>query len=670
MKKLEKTPRGNVFAKYYYTKKRTVITVQLTDEYGVPILGARASYTLKLFDTEKDGKIAVRSRALQKLDELFRGKYQAFAGESKTFYSDLWNALSDDEKRNCIAEKCSRKGTQKSAITYFENNALPLLNQYGPDINEDQLQKVVDFLFQEMLANKKYMYCFVASAEAVNIETLFDQLTRETHQFWAELKKMLGHTINKSECDKLISQVKNKVLGEDRLRSLLENWLSNQKIELAVQCVWNNMVEDKVLLSLLEKKGAREEAVKKIILLLRVLSGNEIQTKNQVNTHVREINCILRGMCLASESKMPLIVLPEYPAEKTLQPELCKELGWKQAVRFAALCMGQAAKNSYGCGGLLMLTSGPRISEVCAVQLGEILDKGDWGVVVINYTPDGQIRKGEGKNIYFHRPIFLPRIVMDAVHRRQDALRNQGYSDAEIAMVYLVSRPNNIFTPANPQEFSLAIKRMLQEAGCGEGYWSVIERAIVEEKDLDFFNRPEKSLAAYGLRRHATSMMCNIAKMDPLLVDAILGHCLPRNAENWDERIKRDDEWPAIIEMMERIVYDPEHTQNPAFSPLTLDAEVLKGTETIPYQGYELIASHACKVAVLVRTVGNAEVRYNLPVSSKQKNKVSPIVGTNGPYCSLAPLHSRGDYEEAKKTQCSQSEGEEISDKEDDAIEK
>lgn len=670
MNRLEKTPRENIRVKFYVSKKgsKEVITAQLTDEQGTIIQGARASYTLQKFDTEKEGKIAARSRALQRMDELFRGSNLAANESSKTIFSDLWFSLSEDEKRICIAERCSRKRNQRHALTYFENNVLPQLDQYGPTINEDQLQNVVEFLFQEMLRKKNYRHCFATRAEAINSKAFFNQLKQKTHQMRSELKGVFGHSINKMECDELITQVENKVLEEQRLRSLLENWLSNQEIGPAVQSVWNSIKKDEILLSLLEKKGSREQAVEKIILLLRIMSGNETQTKNQVNSHVREINCILRGLCLIKESGMPLIALPEYPIEKALQTELCKELEWKQGVRFASLCMGQAAKNSYACGGLTMLISGPRIAEVCAIEFGEILDKGDWGVVVINYTADGEIRKMDGKNIYFHRPIFLPKIVMDAVHLRQEALRNQGYSAAEISTAYLASRPDNIFLPANPQDFSVAIKRMLQDAGCREGYWAAVERAIVEEKDFDFFGCPEKSLAAYGLRRHATTMMCNVAKMNPLLVDAILGHRLPLYAEDWSEKIRRDDEWPAILEMMERIVYDPDHTRNPAFSALEIKQEATRANNTTPYQEYELTAPHACKVTVLIQTVGNEEIRYNLPVASKQKNEVDAILDTRGPYCSLAPLRSRGEYEEAKKFQPSQDEGETISDKEDDSI--
>lgn len=195
-----------------------------------------------------------------------------------------------------------------------------------------------------------------------------------------------------------------------------------------------------------------------------------------------------------------------------------------------------------------------------------------------------------------------------------------------------------------------------------------VERAMIEEQDFDVFRRPERSLAAYGLRRHATSMLCNIAKMDPLLVDAILGHRLPRYAEDWGERIRRDDEWPAIIEMMERVVYDPDHTQNPFFRPTILGQNSNKMEKDIPYQGYTLTATKTCKTVVSIKTLGNGEVRYNLPVHSKQKNKVNAVPGTSGPYCSLGPLHSREEYEKAKSKKVSQLQSDDILDREDDSI--
>ena len=59
------------------------------------------------------------------------------------------------------------------------------------------------------------------------------------------------------------------------------------------------------------------------------------------------------------------------------------------------------------------------------------------------------------------------------------------------------------------------------------------------------------------------AIMTNFSQLPPLLVEAIVGHQLPKGSRRWDKEIARPDEWPAILSQMERYVYMPEHSANP-----------------------------------------------------------------------------------------------------------
>lgn len=654
MKRLENTTREHVKVKYYFTKRKGKVSIkaQLSDDHGVNIDGAYAQYTLAPVDTEEDGKIAARTKALQKMDEMFKQQKQTNRTEEKDYFRTRWNALTQKEQKSCIAEYHKQSKTQKAAMCYFENNILPRIDQYGPDIDEDQAKAVVNDLYIDMLGKKKYQKFYVPQDGAQCVESFFLDLINTLRNNQGALKRLCGHRVDMTDVESLLKEVMSHVLKEDRLRSLMEYWLQDQESRVAVRHYCRCVEADSVLLDMLSQKDKRDQAVEKMILILRSLSGNERQTKGQVNTHVRDANCILRNLCVCyTKEVLPIVILPEFIIDKAPQMELCKELPWAVRVYFTASCMSQARSNSYACGGIVMMTAGPRVAEVCAIQFGDILDMGDWGVCVINYTADGDIRKDDGKNIYFRRPIFLVKIAMDIIHIRKEELRKQGYSDEQIAKAYLVSRPDDYFTPARTHSFSSAIKAMLEDAGCEDNYWAAIEQAMIHEPDLDYFSRPEKYAAAYALRRDATSMMCNVAKMDPLLVDAILGHRLPPHMDEWSDKIKRDDEWSSIIAQMERVVYDPDHSVNPAFAVTELGKPVKDADKrfAIEYQGYLLSASRDCRATVVIRTIGNADVKYSIPASVRQNVSTTALVGTNRPYCSLSPLPSREDYDKIKK---------------------
>jgi hypothetical protein len=298
-----------------------------------------------------------------------------------------------------------------------------------------------------------------------------------------------------------------------------------------------------------------------------------------------------------------------------MQIELCKELPWLVRTRYAAIAMHLSSNSWFGCGGIIMMTSGPRVAEVCAIQFGDIVDFCDWGVCVINYTTDGNIRNTGGKNIYYHRPIFFPKFTMDAIHKRKDFLLAHGIDAEEVKRAYVVGRPNDPMQPANPNAFAGEIKKILQIAGCDEAYWVSAQQAMLQQPDLDYNRQPEKYVVAYCLRRDATSCMCNIAKMHPLMVDAMLGHRLPRYADRLDKWITREDNWSEIIQQMERIVYDPGHSKHPLFVPISLPA---KGDDIcnmlrVSYPSFSLTTQKLVRIKITIRTHGNSKVIYTLP---------------------------------------------------------
>jgi len=659
MKLLEKTTYKDVRVKYYWKTrgKKTEVRAQLFDDSGNKLEDCSASYTLQASDTYEDACIAARYQAEKKFEKKFlRNKVNEADSKSGCFFSNCWQEIPEFDRINLAPDSKNSENSKRDTITYFANNVLPLLDARGPCITPDQCGEVCREMYRKMLENKKYMYCFVPLENTQSIQK-FISIAKTFLTESDSVKSVLGGLPKKSYVDALMNSIQSRILEEDRLRTLLEVALSREANLNKVLCesIWGKIKQNGALIDRLRKlKSGENRAIAEndIIFSLREFSGNEAQTKVQTNAHIRDANDILKKMSIRSEKVMPAITLQQFIVVTPPQIEACKELPWSVRVRFSAITMYLADTCACAVGGIVMMTSAPRVTEVLAIQFGDILDYGDWGMCVINYTVDGDIRRDDGKNIYFRRPIFFPKFAMDAIHKRKQYLLREGYREEQIAEAYIVNRDNDLHVPEKSHRFSETIKNMLRIAGCNNEYWESVRYAMIAQPDYDYFHRPETFEIAYGLRRDSTTMMCNVALMNPYKIDAIQGHRLPNHVENWQDRIRRVDEWKVIIDEMERIVYDPDHSNHPMFKVRNV-MEVKKEGESTGkpatfYHGSAITTDKLVRVRLKVKTVGNADIRVNAPKDSKFIYSLESIANTAGPSRWLGVLHTKEEYDHVK----------------------
>lgn len=628
MTQIETTPRKGISAKYnisqpsskqrQHSAKRAIVKCTLLDAHGVPIDGTTCQVTQKAGQDLVDVKKNAMHRALEKFDKL---GFATIINDNNNahFFSDSWHKLSTAEKLALVSDAHQLDKDKQPVVTYFENNVLPLLDQYGPLISPDQCLAVSSALYLSLMRSKKYKDKRLEPASYAR--ELIDQ-------FFSKLEKWF--TSDCSACNRFanndsgvipsfIAEAKNKVANEDRFFVLLSNHISVLGVDTVLASLQAAVSDDAVLIINLPKLNhpeAYSTALDALLFRLREICSNASESKNGVNIHLLDANIILENWVAAVNMPFPSVALPLFDVAAITQVELVKEFSWAVRVMFSEIIMDKAADSNYACGAAAMLASGPRVAEVCAIRFGDILPVGKCGLVVLTHTVDGKIIVSTGKNKGFRRTVFFPYFVMCAIELRKRHLRFLGYTEGEINRAFIACNANDIFAPILPQQFSLNVKADMTAAGCDEEYWVAVRKAMVEDADVDFCGNAEMFDSAYGLRRDAISMMVNVAKMPPLMVEAIVGHKLPRRSKRYDKIITRDDEWSGILSMLSRVVYSPKYTEHPFYQPIELDGSSVP-VNTAMYQGVSFLATKEITVKLRIRTVGCSPIFVGVTGSSR-----------------------------------------------------
>ena len=139
---------------------------------------------------------------------------------------------------------------------------------------------------------------------------------------------------------------------------------------------------------------------------------------------------------------------------------------------------------------------------------------------------------------------------------------------SQIQDMPVVSSERDATTQARPAELSAFLLGILTRTmHPDDDYWDTVKMQMTQEPDMDAYGIPSTDVTAYIARRSRCSELCNGCGMDPLLVDAMMGHAPPKgDTANRDNYLRQPDNWPIVASMTERIVYDPERTTNPAFA--------------------------------------------------------------------------------------------------------
>ena len=269
--------------------------------------------------------------------------------------------MSEEERLRCVGDGHKKESSRRDVLRYCTNK-MYLLDKFGPAITPAQCQEVADCIYAEILENKRFTAVSREKDDISEIHKFFEAVEETIN---SRGKKAYGKDFSESDFSANLAEIKERVMAEDRLRALLENYLQQQDVEDTANTFCEKIAADIRLVRSLGSKKDYEKSISKTIFYLRELSGNEEQSKNQANVHIRDLNDLIQNMAVYCKEEIPLFALPLYPVEQAIQIEHVKELEWEVQVRYVCQLLKNAGQSAYALGGAIMLICGPRLAELC-----------------------------------------------------------------------------------------------------------------------------------------------------------------------------------------------------------------------------------------------------------------------------------------------------------------
>ena len=364
-------------------------------------------------------------------------------------------------------------------------------------------------------------------------------------------------------------------------------------------------------------------------------AGNTYTTQRTTIRHAQQCNHMYQSMRrLVPNYPLPDIMLPVPARAKGIQSEQCKAISLGMRIKLATALLA-LIPNGLAMGGILMMTSMLRTAEACAPRFGDILFSECYAVYGVIWQTQGGLRIADLKNDSSYRPIILPQYAVDALRLRMTWLRTQGYSDDDIRTMPVVAAPNDPNIMADPKALSAYVRQLLIALGYSDEFWTAVDTLMQTEPDHDEVGTGVlMDPCAYLLRRAGCTLYCNVG-LDPHLVDALMGHKIKNDPDNWVSKIRRPDCWSEIAAQMERAVFHPQHSNHPLISPIQLTTEyldpaTLRAATQVSQLGYRLQADPTIGTVEVTITLESCEPGDSIvaEVSSGRISDVTPSVAS------------------------------------------
>lgn len=293
--------------------------------------------------------------------------------------------------------------------------------------------------------------------------------------------------------------------------------------------------------------------------------GDSTTAGQSVNKQLRAARIIYDAIREAtSEFALPFLPVVNRLESNLPGKEQIKAIPNEVRVRLAAMLLYCLEPTGLACGLAMMLFGGLRTAEAAAPLFGEIAVHGDYAT----YTVSTQINDNKEldpvlKTTSAYRTVTFPYAFVAFYHKAVAFLKEKGHSDDEIQQMPFVAE--HLTDHIRPPKLSSYILDTLKCCGCTEDFLEQQRDYLKHYPDYDAQGRRVGDLSAYVLRRdYATrlSFICGV-RMDVL--DCLMGHkrddvkLLDLNSPD----LQRD-----VFQALERFVFLPEFSKNPAFSPV------------------------------------------------------------------------------------------------------
>lgn len=292
--------------------------------------------------------------------------------------------------------------------------------------------------------------------------------------------------------------------------------------------------------------------------------------RNSVRGYLRRCNFIYHKLReYYDEFELPDIDLTIPSQGNYVQLEQCKSLPNEVRIKFSALLF-RLVKTQFGgfiMGLALMLYAALRTSEAAGTYYWQIKYDNDLATLFVRQ----QEKNGElilllkSENAY--RDVVLPQIMIDLLKQRIQYLHGLGYTDEQIGNMPLVCSTDNPAIRARSSALSAFGKKMLLLAGLKPNLIRAVENLMYIEPD-EVDGERVMDVTAYSLRRDWCTRAFSYCGMYGDMVDYLLGH---KRKGKVSRDFKKPEMQQDIFQRLERYVFDPVHTCNPAFLPIRLE---------------------------------------------------------------------------------------------------
>lgn len=288
---------------------------------------------------------------------------------------------------------------------------------------------------------------------------------------------------------------------------------------------------------------------------------NQMRAANIIYNRMRDFDAALPQITLYDGTR-PVRAAPE--SAKSLPREVRSRL----VLSVPAIIHNDPA---YAQALILMLCGGLRDAEACAVT-AESMDfsMDDYALVLVCAQIRDGVRTDILKTANSYRIVVLPWWARVMLLRCLARYREKTGTE-------------NVPPLLSVSSFSARTRQLLLDCGCGEDYFGAAQQLIDlnPETPVDMVRM---SVVSYVLRHDYASRAKNICGLSNNEIDALLGH--KRSAENRRNGIDlaNPDDQRSIAARLERFIYDPAISKNPACDPISLHAN--ERVPLIQYNAY------------------------------------------------------------------------------------
>lgn len=383
--------------------------------------------------------------------------------------------------------------------------------------------------------------------------------------------------------------------------------------------------ENKIL-PLLDKLGldiCREDILKLQDELILKTTENKRSNANQkdaattVSGNMFRVDCVYQVLRDNSPTfNLPDIDLSMNNKRKKIQAEQPKALTNHMRIMLVQLFFRLVTTPFGGLAlaAAMMFFANLRTSESVPVSFGKIIKHTSY-TTYATYFVQFQEKDCKITNLLktgnAYRCVILPKIMLDLLDKRKEYLIGLGHAPDLIEILPITYESGDPEVLIRAQDVSAFVRKLLNLIGCTDEYFLATYKLMIEEPDI-VDDEKVCDVSAYILRRDWATRASNFCGLKPSQIDYLMGHSRQKEKK---EDYRSYDVQATMAYALERYVFDPNHSHNPAYKPIILSSG--KNLNRDANQAF-------------VFESGNEEITLELTVSSLEAgNTLSLITSTD-----------------------------------------